>query len=107
MSSITNTTCTTYFPFPTLDRIQGEPTYWTLRKGNNKLNANTSAVPTIIGSGQHGMIGILMPNAEYYTLTGSNWNPPQNPGPAVVISQGTNAFKANQHIGRFGRVTTN
>ena len=49
-----------YFKHPVLTTIRREPTYETLYYLKNKLKANASSVPTTLGGGNHGYLGMVL-----------------------------------------------
>ena len=78
--------------FPeTPTKIQGLPTYQTLRSLRDVLKTNAASVETIIGGGTYGHLGLILPAQVYNTIVpplhqGTNsWNDPPYPGinPAI------------------------
>ena len=48
--------------FPTqVTPIVGEPTYATLKTLKDQLKANAASVPTTLGGGNHGYLGLILP----------------------------------------------
>ena len=82
-----------YFKHPVLTKIRGEPTYETLHHLKNELKDNASYVPTILGGGNHGYLGMIIKPAEYHHITPGNiFTRPTNPfilvpNPAVTSAQ--------------------
>ena len=73
--------------FPeTPTKIQGLPTYQTLRSLRDVLKANAASVETIIGGGTYGHLGLILPAHVYNNIVpplhpGTNsWNDPIYPG---------------------------
>ena len=66
-------------------RIQGTPTYATLKNLRKTLKANASSVPSIHGGGNHGHLGLVVPAAVYNTIVipppagGDSWVDPVPP----------------------------
>eukprot|EP00957_Ditylum_brightwellii_P199957 15243390-Ditylum_brightwellii.AAC.1 len=58
----------------------GMPTWDSTRAIHLQLNANAASVPSDLGGGQHGHLGLLIGGAEYQTLTGHPFARPANPG---------------------------
>ena len=58
-----------YFEIPILTRIHGEPTYITLKKLKEELCANAAAVTSDLGGGANGHLGLVLPPAEYATIS--------------------------------------
>ena len=54
-----------YFEHPFLTAIRTEPTYETLHHLKNEVKANASSVPTTLGGGNHGYLGMILTPAEY------------------------------------------
>ena len=82
---------TQYFQHKTLTRVHGQPTYATLRTIFDELKANASSVPTTLGGGLHGHLGLLLTPATYATLDPVPFVAPANPGPFVPPAHGTAA----------------
>ena len=53
-----------YFPYPTPTKIEGKPTYVTLKVLEGELHANASSVDSDLGGGDHGYLGLVV-NADY------------------------------------------
>ena len=68
-----------FFPYPTIEPIQGPPTYETLTAVHLCLNANAASVDSELGGGQHGLLGMKISDASYTILTNENSTPPVNP----------------------------
>ena len=49
----------TFFDYPDLTKIDGKPNIMTLLKLKNELKANAQSVPTVLGGGQHGHLGLV------------------------------------------------
>ena len=84
----------TSFEFPTLTKIQGEPTYATLKKIKDELKANATTVPTDLGRA-NGHLGLVLTPAEYANVSAVNYVRPVHPG-ALVIPGGTPQHEANR-----------
>jgi hypothetical protein len=48
------------FPNPVLSKIDHDPTFEKIQVTTRLLNANAIAVPSMVGVGAHGHIGIIM-----------------------------------------------
>ena len=57
------------FDHPDLTKITGVPTYETLHLLHNEIKANTMAVQSNLGSGQHGYLGLVFILTYYVLLT--------------------------------------
>jgi hypothetical protein len=82
----------TYFQHKVLTKIHGKPTYPTLQTLQIELKANAGSVPSTLGGGRHGHLGLLLTDATYATLQPTTpWVTPPNPGPFVPPAAGTTA----------------
>jgi hypothetical protein len=71
----------TYFQHKVLTKIHGKPSYESLRNILTELKANASSVPSTLGGGQHGHLGLLLSDARYTALPHAiAWITPGNPG---------------------------
>ena len=79
-----------YFEHLVLTEIRGEPTYETLHHIKNELKANASSVPTTLGGGNHGYLGMILSPAEYLRIAPTDpFTRPPNPGVLVPNTAGT------------------
>ena len=83
---------TTYFTHDPLTKIHGEPTFTTLKNLKDELRANASSVPSNLGGGLHGHLGLILTPAEYANVTPTAYLRP-NPPPPLTI-----AIKTMSHI---------
>ena len=70
------TTQTLAWPLQTLTPIEGKPNNAALKQLQREIYANTRAIPSTRGGGQHGHLGKVMEPGAYTTLTGAAWTPP-------------------------------
>ena len=85
--------------FPTqLTPIDGEPTYATLKTLKYQLKANAASVPTTLGSGNHGYLGLILSPATYATISPTAFIEPAYPGQHPAIPAGTNAANTSAII---------
>jgi hypothetical protein len=68
------------FPVKTLPRILGEPDYANISGMIERLYGNAASLPSPLGGGAHGHIGILMSVPLYATLSATNYIDPTDPG---------------------------
>jgi hypothetical protein len=61
------------FPNPVLPKIDREPTFEDIQVTTHLLNANTIAVPSMVGGGAHGYLGITMTQVEYAAISSTPW----------------------------------
>jgi hypothetical protein len=83
----------TYFEFPELTKIHGEPTSESLFKLRNELKANAQSVYSHLSDGTHGHLALVLSDAQYAILTNQPFTRPAHPGP-LVIPAGTTAVMA-------------
>ena len=77
-----------YFAFPNLDPINGEPDADILIKLKNQLKANASSVPSNLGGGNHGHLGLVLTPQTYAMVSNLPFVQPAHPG-LLVIPPGT------------------
>ena len=75
---------TAKFPIKSISSIVVDPTYETIHQLVNDLYANAAAIPSLLGGGRHGHVGILMSATLYATLSNSPYIIPIDPGPIPV-----------------------
>jgi hypothetical protein len=82
----------TYFQHKVLTKVHGCPTYASLENVSTELKANASSVPSTLGGGLYGHLGLLLSDAKYATLANTvPWVTPVNPGPFTPPAAGTAA----------------
>jgi hypothetical protein len=82
----------TYFQHKVLTRVHGQPTYDTLQTLSTEIKANAATVPSTLGGGSYGHLGLVLSADRYATLaTAVPWISPANPGPFVPPAAGTAA----------------
>lgn len=64
-----------------LDIIHNTPTYDTLATLFIQLNTNACAIPTTLGGGQYGHLGLTLTTTDYKTHTTDDFVLPTHPGP--------------------------
>jgi len=88
MTQITATTAInfreTYFIHPTLTKIQGEPTYHSLQLLSQELKANAASVPSNLGGGNYGYLGLLLSDAQFALLSNTPFVHPVHPGTLTI-----------------------
>ena len=82
------------FPYPIIPREPGLPDFKKINEVHTKGKANCASVPSTLGGGAHGLLGLGLTPATYLQLTGHAFAWPHNPGllPQNVI--GTSAQMA-------------
>ena len=88
MSSINIDYVDTYFEFPSLTRIQGEPTYKFLKKVKDELPANITSIITVLGGGVHIHLRLVLSAVDYALVLIEPYTRPTHPG-TLVIPPGT------------------
>ena len=74
-----------YFQIPKLTPIHGEPSFNTLRILRDELKANAGSIPTTLGGGLLGYLGVLFSTPDYLRVAPDTpFIRPQNPGPLMV-----------------------
>ena len=58
----------TFFDYPELTKITGEPKLRSLLKMKNELKANAWLVPSTLRGGRHGHLGLVLTTDEYETV---------------------------------------
>ena len=74
------------FPEPSISSISGEPNYADIKRVHDTLKNNATSVPSTLGGGAHGHLGLIMNDATYQTLTNNPFVIPANPGNGPVIA---------------------
>ena len=84
---------TTYFEFPTVDKIHGTPTFRSLQTLKRQLKANCQTVISDLGGGHLGLLGLLLSPEEYALLSNVAFTRPLHPG-QLQIPAGTPQHEA-------------
>ena len=90
------------FPFPTLPKQMGVPTFETIKAAHMKLKTNAASIPSTLGGGNHGLLGLVLTNAVYNTLTGHNFVLPNNPGAVPTIPNNATAAQIGEEVRQHG-----
>ena len=80
IATITEDAVKAKFPHQAFTPIHGEPDYPSLRKLRAKVYANAAAVTSSFGGGNHGNLGAVMPDPQYFQKTGHHFDPGLDPG---------------------------
>ena len=87
------------FPVKVLPIIQGEPSYKTINELIQLLYSNAASLPSPLGGGKHGHIGLLMKPTLYDTLApGNPYVTPDDPGITPDMPEGTFTVAYRQKI---------
>ena len=84
-----------YFAHEELDKIAGEPSYDTLKTLHNQLKANAASVPSILGGGANGHLGLVISPEKYAQISNTSFNRPFHPG-LLDIAVGTDRNEADR-----------
>ncbi len=97
----------TYFQHKVLTRIHGIPVYETLQLLTTEIKANAASVPTTLGGGLYGHLGLVVSDQKYATLAHTvPWVTPVNPGPYTPPATGTGPqIEADKEVWRAGHKT--
>jgi hypothetical protein len=82
----------TYFEYPDLTKIHGEPTSESLFKLRNELKANAQAVYSNLSDGAHGHLALVLSAHTYGLLTAVPFVRPVHPGTLAIPDQTTAAM---------------
>jgi hypothetical protein len=83
------------FPVKTIQKITGEPNYESINDMVQSLYSNAASLPTTLGGGNHGHIGIVMNDILYATLSPTPYQAPVDPGQLPILV-GTAAQRDDQ-----------
>ena len=78
----------TYFEYPELTKIHGEPNSESLFKLRNELKANAQSVYSNLSDGAHGHLALVISDAQYAIITAAPFIRPVHPG-TLIIPDGT------------------
>ena len=82
-----------YFPYKTITKISEWPTYDTLKTLKKMIKAYASSVISDLGGGQHGHLGLVVPDVEYNRITDYTYTKPTHLG-ELKIKETTPLHKA-------------
>ena len=91
----------TYFTHQNIEKVFSEPNFWSIHDLTQKLRANDSTVKTNLAGGNHGLLALVMPPAEYHNLTHNHWVEPVHPGTPPIIAAGTTQVAARNAITQY------
>ena len=73
------------FPYATLEKIRGNPTFQQLDHIREKLCANAGSVPSQRGGGLNGHTGMMLAPLDYATISNTPWTQPLFPGTTPIL----------------------
>ena len=79
-SNMTVETMKAGFTYPTIESQPGLPLYQSIHATHTKLKENTPSVQTNLGGGRHGLLGLVLKDTTYTTVSGNPFMKPTNPG---------------------------
>ena len=78
--SIKKSDYTSMFEYQTLPKIHGEPDYEQLKSLKDKLKTNATKIPSELGGGGYGHLGLVLSPTEYANITATPYVRPLHPG---------------------------
>jgi hypothetical protein len=79
------------FPYSSLPKVTGEPTFEDLKVIRRLLNTNDMSVASYEDGGRHGHVGIIMTNEELFAVAVDVFPVPNNHGPSAAVVAGMTA----------------
>jgi hypothetical protein len=79
------------FPYSSLPKVTGEPTFEDIKVIRRLLNTNAMSIASYEGGGRHVHLGIIMTNEEYFTVVVDVFPVPNNPGLSAAVVTGMTA----------------
>ena len=74
-------------------KITGEPNYESLKNLKDELKANAASIPTTLGGGTHGYLGLILSPAAYATIATTQFIEPIYPGQHPNVPAGISRFE--------------
>ena len=90
---------TNAFPTP-ITTITGEPNYESLKTLKDQLKANAASIPTTLGGGNHGYLGLILSPAAYATIAATQFVEPIYPGQHPNVPADTSAANTSTIVRR-------
>ena len=75
----------TYFDYPVLTKIHGEPTYESLQEIKDQLKTNAATVTCELGGGANGHLGLVLTPLEYTRVNATAYVKPATPAAPTII----------------------
>jgi len=60
---------TDLFPHPTIEKSTEEPNYYSIKPVEKKLTRNVASIPTELGGGNHGFLGLVVTPQKHVNIT--------------------------------------
>ena len=77
------------FEYEELDKIHGEPDYMKLKTLHDQLKANAASIPSDLGGGANGHLGLVLTMPQYAFLSLVPFVRPLHPGPLIIPANAT------------------
>ena len=90
---------TNAFPTP-ITTITGEPNNESLKTLKEQLKANAASIPTTLGGGNNGYLGLILSPAAYTTITATQFVEPVYPGQHPNVPAGTSTANTSTIVRR-------
>jgi 6-pyruvoyl-tetrahydropterin synthase len=84
------------FPYSSLLKVTGGPTFEDLKVIRRLLNTNAMSVSSYVGGGRHGHLGIIMTNEEYFAIAADVFPAPNNPWASAEVVVGMTAAEITE-----------
>ena len=85
----------TIFEHENITPVHGEPTFKTLHKLRNKINANAKSIYSNLGGGAHGYLGLVIRGAQYALISNTLFVYSTHPGPLIILDGTTTHVSSN------------
>lgn len=88
------------FPHQILTKIDDETNAATIKQLEREVYANLRAIPSTLGGGDNGYLGLAMPAGAYTIRAGVPFNDPNHPGklPIYAVRTTSHIITASNHI---------
>ena len=90
---------TNAFPTP-ITTITAEPNYESLKTLKDQLKTNAASIPTTLGGGNHGYLGLILSPAAYATIAATQFVEPIYPGQHPNVLASTSAANTSTIVRR-------
>ena len=77
---------TDFFQYENLTAIRGEPDFESILKLKNEIKANAQSVPSTLGGGNHGLLGLVITPVEYALVSNIPFVREPHPGPLTFLA---------------------
>eukprot|EP00957_Ditylum_brightwellii_P001268 99700-Ditylum_brightwellii.AAC.1 len=84
------------FPHPTLQQVEGKPDYTAINTIMQQLYENAATIPSSLGEGAHGHIGLVMEPKLYSSLFATAYNAPSAPTRTTLPGNASSQVRYNE-----------